>query len=173
MRSPSRWSRPNLVDSKASAAQIKADYAEYAQIRARGISKSLGARPHRPECSVCSDLRLERRGHRRQSRRLAWPPRFNADIRSDLARKMLALSDELSTQLGFARAAAFRLIVISSAGHAAPDFTQAATSAPAICCVPGAGCRPQPVSRPSRPAYRCRYDGQCRPASDCRCAGDP
>ena len=96
--------KTELGDSKASAAQIKAVYAEYAQIRARGISTSLGAR--RTGLNALSVPVFDWSGGVIVAvTALGMAPRFNADIRSDLARKMLALSDELSTQLGFARAA--------------------------------------------------------------------
>ena len=89
---------------KASASQIKAVYAEYAQIRAKGIAKSLGAR--RTGLNALSVPIFDGHGAVLVTvTALGMAPRFSADLRGDLAQQMLALSHELSAQLGFARAA--------------------------------------------------------------------
>ena len=92
------------LGGKASASQIKAVYAEYAQVRAKGIAKSLGAR--RTGLNALSVPIFDWRGTVLVTvTALGMAPRFSADLRGDLAQQMLALSHELSTQLGFSRAA--------------------------------------------------------------------
>lgn len=96
--------KAELGGAKATASRIKAVYGEYAQIRAKGISKSLGAR--RTGLNALSVPIFDLSGNVAVAvTALGMAPRFNADIRSDLARKMLRLSDELSIQLGFVRVA--------------------------------------------------------------------
>ena len=105
---PREVSEPMVKDelggAKATASQINAVYAEYAQIRAKGISKSLGAR--RTGLNALSVPIFDWSGNIVVAvTALGMAPRFKADIRSGTARKMLSLSVELSTQLGFTCAA--------------------------------------------------------------------
>jgi DNA-binding IclR family transcriptional regulator len=84
-----------------SAAQIEAIYGEYARIRARRIANSLGARQH--GLNALSVPVFDWRGEVVFAvTALGMGPRFDADIDGDLARRMLALSDEMSMQLGAA-----------------------------------------------------------------------
>jgi len=84
-----------------SAAQIERVYRDYAEIRARGIANSLGAR--RSGLNALSVPVFDREGRVVVAvTALGMAPRFDADMTGALARKMLALSAELSAQMGCA-----------------------------------------------------------------------
>lgn len=83
-----------------SAAQVKAVYAEYADIRAHKIAKSLGAR--RSDLNALSVPIFDQQGNVVVAvTALGMGPRFEADSRGDLARKLLSLSNDLSAQSGW------------------------------------------------------------------------
>ena len=85
-----------------SAAQIERVYRDYAEIRARGIAHSLGAR--RSGLNALSVPVFDRDGQVVVAvTALGMAPRFDADVTGPLARQMLALSEELSAQMGFQR----------------------------------------------------------------------
>jgi DNA-binding IclR family transcriptional regulator len=85
-----------------SAEQIELVYREYAEIRAREIANSLGAR--RSGLNALSVPIFDRDGQVVVAvTALGMAPRFDADITGTLARQMLALSAELSAQMGFSR----------------------------------------------------------------------
>ena len=86
-----------------SAAQIERVYRDYAEIRARGIANSLGAR--RSGLNALSVPVFDREGRVVVAvTALGMAPRFEADMSGPLARQMLALSEELSAQMGCAAA---------------------------------------------------------------------
>jgi DNA-binding IclR family transcriptional regulator len=95
------WVRSELAERQMhSAEDIEMVYREYAEIRARGITHSLGAR--RSGLNALSVPVFD------QDRRvvvavttLGMAPRFDADTAGPLARQMLALSEELSAQMGY------------------------------------------------------------------------
>jgi DNA-binding IclR family transcriptional regulator len=77
-------------------------YREYAEIRARGVAQSFGAR--RSGLNALSVPVLDRDGQVVVAvTALGMAPRFDADMAGPLARQMLALSRQLSAQLGFQR----------------------------------------------------------------------
>jgi DNA-binding IclR family transcriptional regulator len=85
-----------------SARQIEAVYRDYAEIRARGIAHSLGAR--RSGLNALSVPIFDRDGQVVVAvTALGMAPRFDADTSGPLARQMLALSAELSAQMGSPR----------------------------------------------------------------------
>jgi DNA-binding IclR family transcriptional regulator len=85
-----------------SAEQIERVYREYAEIRVRGIANSLGAR--RSGLNALSVPIFDRDGQVVVAvTALGMAPRFDADMRGPLARQMLALSEELSAQMGSPR----------------------------------------------------------------------
>jgi DNA-binding IclR family transcriptional regulator len=85
-----------------SAGQIERVYREYAEIRVRGIANSLGAR--RSGLNALSVPIFDRDGQVVVAvTALGMAPRFDADMRGPLARQMLALSEELSAQMGSPR----------------------------------------------------------------------
>jgi DNA-binding IclR family transcriptional regulator len=82
-----------------SAKQIEQVYREYADIRARGIANSLGAR--RSGLNALSVPIFDCDGRVVVAvTALGMAPRFDADTTGTLARQMLALSKELSAQMG-------------------------------------------------------------------------
>lgn len=82
------------------AGQIERVYREYAEIRARGIANSLGAR--RGGLNALSVPIFDRDGQVVVAvTALGMGPRFDADVAGKLAREMLALSEELSAQMGY------------------------------------------------------------------------
>jgi DNA-binding IclR family transcriptional regulator len=84
------------------AEQVERVYREYAGIRARGIANSLGAR--RSGLNALSVPIFDRDGQVVVAvTALGMAPRFDADVASALARQMLALSEELSAQMGYPR----------------------------------------------------------------------
>jgi DNA-binding IclR family transcriptional regulator len=84
------------------AGQIKRVYREYMEIRARGIANSLGAR--RSGLNALSVPIFDRDGRVVLAvTALGMAPRFDADTTGPLARQMLALSEELSAQMGWPR----------------------------------------------------------------------
>jgi DNA-binding IclR family transcriptional regulator len=84
------------------AGQIKRVYREYIEIRARGIANSLGAR--RSGLNALSVPIFDRDGRVVLAvTALGMAPRFDADTTGPLARQMLALSEELSAQMGWPR----------------------------------------------------------------------
>jgi DNA-binding IclR family transcriptional regulator len=84
------------------AGQIERVYREYTEIRARGIANSLGAR--RSGLNALSVPVFDRDGHVVVAvTALGMAPRFDADIAGPLAGQMLALSEELSAQMGCPR----------------------------------------------------------------------
>jgi len=86
-----------------SAEQIERTYGEYADIRARGIANSLGAR--RSGLNALSVPVFDSDGQVVVAVTvLGMAPRFDADIAGMLAGQMLALSEELSAQMGYKRA---------------------------------------------------------------------
>jgi DNA-binding IclR family transcriptional regulator len=86
-----------------SAEQIERVYGEYAAIRARRIANSLGAR--RSGLNALSVPIFDRNGQVVVAvTALGMAPRFDADIAGPLAGQMLALSAELSAQMGSPRA---------------------------------------------------------------------
>jgi DNA-binding IclR family transcriptional regulator len=86
-----------------SAEHIERVYREYAQIRARRIANSLGAR--RSGLNALSVPVFDSDGRVVVAVTvLGMAPRFDADIAGTLAGQMLALSEELSAQMGFPRA---------------------------------------------------------------------
>jgi DNA-binding IclR family transcriptional regulator len=88
-----------------SAAQIERVYRDYAEIRARGIAHSLGAR--RSGLNALSVPIFDRDGQVVVAvTALGMAPRFDADTTGPLAGQMLALSKELSVQMGSPRAGA-------------------------------------------------------------------
>lgn len=83
-----------------SARQVERVYKEYAEIRARRIASSLGAR--RSGLNALSVPIFDRDGEVVVAvTALGMAPRFDADVTGTLARRMLALSSELSAQMGF------------------------------------------------------------------------
>jgi DNA-binding IclR family transcriptional regulator len=91
------------VQTTLSAAQTEWVYKEYSEIRRRRIANSLGAR--RSGLNALSVPIFNREGHVVVAvTALGMAPRFDANIDGKLARKMLALSDELSAQMGHASA---------------------------------------------------------------------
>jgi DNA-binding IclR family transcriptional regulator len=91
------------VRQTQSAAQIERVYRDYAEIRARGIANSLGAR--RSGLNALSVPVFDRDGRVVVAvTALGMAPRFEADMSGPLARQMLALSEELSAQMGCAAA---------------------------------------------------------------------
>jgi DNA-binding IclR family transcriptional regulator len=85
-----------------SAGQIERVYREYAEIRVRGIANSLGAR--RSGLNALSVPIFDRDGQVVVAvTALGMAPRFDADMKGPLARQMLALSEELSAQMGSPR----------------------------------------------------------------------
>jgi len=85
-----------------SAGQIERVYREYAEIRARGIANSLGAR--RSGLNALSVPIFDRDGQVVVAvTALGMAPRFDADMKGPLASQMLALSEELSAQMGSPR----------------------------------------------------------------------
>ena len=90
-----------------SAAQIERVYRDYAEIRSRGIANSLGAR--RSGLNALSVPIFDRDGQVVVAvTALGMAPRFDADVTGKLARQMLALSAELSAQMGYQPPAAMR-----------------------------------------------------------------
>jgi DNA-binding IclR family transcriptional regulator len=88
-----------------SAGEIERVYGEYAEIRARGIANSLGAR--RSGLNALSVPIFDSEGQVVVAvTALGMAPRFDADIAGPLASQMLALSEELSAQMGHPRAGA-------------------------------------------------------------------
>jgi DNA-binding IclR family transcriptional regulator len=88
-----------------SAGEIERVYGEYAEIRARGIANSLGAR--RSGLNALSVPIFDRDGQVVVAvTALGMAPRFEADVAGPLAGQMLALSEELSAQMGYPRAGA-------------------------------------------------------------------
>jgi DNA-binding IclR family transcriptional regulator len=86
-----------------SAEQIELIYGEYAEIRARGIANSLGAR--RSGLNALSVPVFDSDGQVVVAVTvLGMAPRFDADMAGPLAGQMLALSEELSAQMGYKRA---------------------------------------------------------------------
>jgi DNA-binding IclR family transcriptional regulator len=86
-----------------SAEQIELVYREYADIRARGIANSLGAR--RSGLNALSVPVFDSDGQVVVAVTvLGMAPRFDADMAGPLAGQMLALSAELSAQMGYKRA---------------------------------------------------------------------
>ena len=84
-----------------SAAQIERVYRDYAEIQARGIANSLGAR--RSGLNALSVPVFDRDGRVVVAvTALGMAPRFDADMAGPLARRMLSLSAELSAQMGWA-----------------------------------------------------------------------
>ena len=84
------------------AEQTELVYREYAEIRARGIANSLGAR--RSGLNALSVPVFDHDGRVVVAvTALGMAPRFDADIAGTLATQMLALSEELSAQMGCAR----------------------------------------------------------------------
>jgi DNA-binding IclR family transcriptional regulator len=87
------------------AAEIERVYGEFAEIRARRIANSLGAR--RSGLNALSVPIFDSDGQVVVAvTALGMAPRFDADIAGPLAGQMLALSEELSAQMGYPRAAA-------------------------------------------------------------------
>jgi DNA-binding IclR family transcriptional regulator len=85
-----------------SAKQIEEVYREYAEIRARGIANSRGAR--RSGLNALSVPIFDRDGQVVVAvTALGMAPRFDADTTGPLAGQMLALSKELSAQMGSPR----------------------------------------------------------------------
>lgn len=83
-----------------SARQVERVYKEYAEIRARQIASSLGAR--RSGLNALSVPIFDRDGQVVVAvTALGMAPRFDADVTGKLAGRMLALSGELSAQMGF------------------------------------------------------------------------
>lgn len=84
------------------AGQIERVYREYAEIRARGIANSRGAR--RSGLNALSVPIFDRDGRVVVAvTALGMAPRFDADTTGPLAGQMLALSEELSAQMGSPR----------------------------------------------------------------------
>jgi DNA-binding IclR family transcriptional regulator len=84
------------------AGQIERVYREYTEIRARGIANSLGAR--RSGLNALSVPIFDRDGRVVVAvTALGMAPRFDADTTGPLAGQMLALSEELSAQMGSPR----------------------------------------------------------------------
>jgi DNA-binding IclR family transcriptional regulator len=85
------------------AGAVERVYREYAEIRARGIAHSLGAR--RSGLNALSVPVFDQDGAVVVAvTALGMAPRFDADMAGPLARRMLALSKELSAQMGYLRA---------------------------------------------------------------------
>jgi DNA-binding IclR family transcriptional regulator len=95
-----------LVRSElAELAEIEGVYKDYAEIRTRGIANSLGAR--RSGLNALSVPIFDRDGEVVVAvTALGMAPRFDADVAGPLAGQMLALSAELSAQMGYPRARA-------------------------------------------------------------------
>ncbi len=93
--------RNELAESKTlSAGQVERVYKEYAEIRARQIANSLGAR--RSGLNALSVPVFDRDGQVVVAvTALGMAPRFDADVTGALAGQMLALSGELSAQMGY------------------------------------------------------------------------
>jgi DNA-binding IclR family transcriptional regulator len=93
--------RSELAERKMlSARQVERIYREYAEIRTRRIANSLGAR--RSGLNALSVPVFDRDGQVVVAvTALGMAPRFDADITGALASQMLALSGELSAQMGF------------------------------------------------------------------------
>ena len=92
-----------LLERQPPAAEtLERVYREYAEIRARGIAHSLGAR--RSGLNALSVPVLDREGQVVVAvTALGMAPRFDADVAGALARRMLALSWQLSAQMGYLR----------------------------------------------------------------------
>jgi DNA-binding IclR family transcriptional regulator len=85
--------------------QIERVYRDYAEIRARGIANSLGAR--RSGLNALSVPIFDRDGQVVVAvTALGMAPRFDADVAGPLAGQMLVLAAELSAQMGYTRAGA-------------------------------------------------------------------
>jgi DNA-binding IclR family transcriptional regulator len=85
------------------AGAVERVYREYAEIRARGIAHSLGAR--RSGLNALSVPIFDQNGEVVVAvTALGMAPRFDADMTGPLARRMLALAKALSAQLGYQRA---------------------------------------------------------------------
>ena len=93
--------RNELAERKTlSAGQVERVYQEYAEIRARRIASSLGAR--RSGLNALSVPVFDRDGQVVVAvTALGMAPRFDADVTGALAGQMLALSGELSAQMGY------------------------------------------------------------------------
>jgi DNA-binding IclR family transcriptional regulator len=87
----------------ASPGQVERAYREYAEIRARAIANSLGARRSGLNALSVPVFDREKRVVVAVTA-LGMAPRFDADMTGPLARQMLALSEELSAQMGWAAA---------------------------------------------------------------------
>jgi DNA-binding IclR family transcriptional regulator len=88
-----------------SAGAVERVHREYAEIRARGIAHSLGAR--RSGLNALSVPVFDQDGAVVVAvTALGMAPRFDADMAGPLARRMLALSLELSAQMGYLRGGA-------------------------------------------------------------------
>jgi DNA-binding IclR family transcriptional regulator len=98
--------RSELAEHQMPAAeQIELVYQEYAEIRARGIARSLGAR--RSGLNALSVPIFDSDGQVVVAvTALGMAPRFDADVAGTLAGQMLALAKELSAQMGYLHAAA-------------------------------------------------------------------
>jgi DNA-binding IclR family transcriptional regulator len=84
------------------AEEVERVYRDYAEIRARGIANSLGAR--RSGLNALSVPIFDQDGQVVVAvTALGMAPRFDADVAGSLAGQMLALSGELSTQMGYPR----------------------------------------------------------------------
>jgi DNA-binding IclR family transcriptional regulator len=84
--------------------EIERVYSEYAEIRARKIANSLGAR--RSGLNALSVPIFDRDGQVVVAvTALGMAPRFDADVAGPLAGQMLALSEEVSAQMGYKRVA--------------------------------------------------------------------
>jgi DNA-binding IclR family transcriptional regulator len=96
--------RAELAEREMNTAeQIELVYREYADIRARGIANSLGAR--RSGLNALSVPVFDSDGQVVVAVTvLGMAPRFDADMAGPLAGQMLALSAELSAQMGYKRA---------------------------------------------------------------------
>ena len=93
--------RSELAERKMlSARHVERVYREYAEIRTRRIASSLGAR--RSGLNALSVPVFDRDGQVVVAvTALGMAPRFDADVTGTLAGQMLALSGELSAQMGF------------------------------------------------------------------------
>jgi DNA-binding IclR family transcriptional regulator len=93
--------RSELAERQVNAPeQIERVYRDYADIRARGIANSLGAR--RSGLNALSVPIFDRDGQVVVAvTALGMAPRFDADVTGPLAGQMLALAKELSAQMGY------------------------------------------------------------------------
>jgi DNA-binding IclR family transcriptional regulator len=96
--------RSELAERQVNATeQIERVYRDYAEIRARGIANSLGAR--RSGLNALSVPIFDRDGQVVVAvTALGMAPRFDADVAGSLAGQMLALAEDLSAQMGYPRA---------------------------------------------------------------------